>query len=151
MRHDVVKQLGGFRKPFSVCEDFDLCLRMAERGTVANVPEVVLFYRQHMGSACNSTRSKLAGYAQLARALAAERGSRPDKTDRLERGEPVALDFAEGDRVVDPCVQTHRRWGWWALADGHLKTARKYARHALREAPLEMESWKLMACALRGH
>ena len=45
---------------------------MAELGRVANVPDVVLFYRQHMASACNSTRSKLAGYAHLARALAEE-------------------------------------------------------------------------------
>lgn len=149
MRANVARRAGGFRHPFRISEDFDLLLRMSEVGRVANIPQVVLFYRQHMTSTANSGRPRSYHYSRLVTALARERRERG--TDRLQRGEPVAIDFGEMPTVKENRVETHRRWGWWALASGHLKTARKYALHALREAPHQLESWKLLACAIRGH
>ena len=49
------------------------------------------------------------------------------------RGEPVDLDIPPTAQGSNEAATTHRRWAWWALADGHLKTARKYARTALRK------------------
>lgn len=149
MRRGTIEKLGGFRQPFRISEDFDLVLRMSEVGRVANIPEVVLIYRQHMASTANHGRQRCAAYSRLVRQLAAER--RESGTDRLQRGEPVDLDFTGLPSEKSNRIETHRRWAWWALQDGHLKTARKYALHSLREAPLALESWKLLACSVRGH
>jgi glycosyltransferase involved in cell wall biosynthesis len=149
MRRDLALKLGGFRHPFIISEDYDLCLRMSEIGRVANLPDVVLLYRQHMASTVNKDRPKSFTYSRLVRQLAAER--KQQGSDRLQRGEQVELDFGQLPSQRRNLAETHRRWAWWALNDGHLRTARKYALHALRDAPLEKESWKLMACAIRGH
>ena len=47
MRSDKVKRLGGYRKPLKAAEDFDLWLRVAEIGKLANLPEPLLRYRLH--------------------------------------------------------------------------------------------------------
>ena len=38
-----------------------------------------------------------------------------------------------------------------ALKSGHVGTGRKYAVKALMEKPFDKLSWRLAACALRGH
>ncbi len=48
-RRDVAKAVGGYRSDFKGAEDYDLWLRMAERGALANVPDDVLLYRMHGG------------------------------------------------------------------------------------------------------
>ena len=42
-----VLDAGGYRSAFPFCEDYDLWLRLAERGDVANLPDVLLDYREH--------------------------------------------------------------------------------------------------------
>jgi glycosyltransferase involved in cell wall biosynthesis len=149
MRRDAAVKVGGFREPFAIAEDYDLCLRLSEIGRVGNLSEVVLLYRQHMASTANSGRAKTHGYSRLVRELAEER--RTTGTDRLQRGEPVALHFDPLPSKRHNHAETHRRWAWWALGHGYLQTARKYALRSIREAPFHRDSWKLMACALRGH
>jgi glycosyltransferase involved in cell wall biosynthesis len=148
MRRELVVRAGGFRHPFAICEDFDLCLRMADLGRVGNLPDVVFYYRQHMASTCNSGRGRFDAYVKLVQALARER--RGGGSDRLQRGEPVIVEFDDLPSEHKNRVETHSRWAWWALRAGHVKTARKYALQTMRDAPLNKESWKLFACALRG-
>lgn len=48
MRRDVVLKVGGYRKIFKHCEDYDLWLRITECGYgIANLPKVLLKYRVH--------------------------------------------------------------------------------------------------------
>ena len=89
MRRDSAMAVGGFREPFVISEDYDLCLRLSEVGRVANLPEVILHYRQHMGSTVNAGRPRSSTYSRLARELAWERRARGQ--DRLQRGEKVAV------------------------------------------------------------
>jgi glycosyltransferase involved in cell wall biosynthesis len=149
MRREAAIKAGGFREPFAIAEDYDLCLRLSEIGRVGNVPEVVLHYRQHMASTANAGRAKTQAYSRLVRELAQER--RTVGTDRLQRGEAVAVQFDILPSRRRNHAETHRRWAWWALGHGYLRTARKYALRSLREAPFHKDSWKLLACALRGH
>ncbi|HUO07673.1 MAG TPA: glycosyltransferase [Phycisphaerae bacterium] len=148
MRREAALKVGGFREPLRIGEDYDICLRMSEVGRVGNVPEVVLYYRQHMASTANAGRAKCAAYRGLVKELAAERRWRG--TDRLQRGEKVDVDFGAMPGERDVRAETHRRWAWWALAEGHWRTSRKYALRALRDAPLDRKSWKLLACSIRG-
>jgi glycosyltransferase involved in cell wall biosynthesis len=49
-RGSAIRQLGGYRSPFSAADDFDLLLRLSEVGRLANLPEVLFQYRFHLGS-----------------------------------------------------------------------------------------------------
>src|SRR5262245_13894441 len=50
IRKDAVIEIGGYRSEYAHAEDLDLWLRLAERGKLANLSEVVLKYRLHSGS-----------------------------------------------------------------------------------------------------
>lgn len=51
IRRDVLLDVGGYREPFTVVQDYDLWLRLAERTRLANLPDRVLAYRFHAGQA----------------------------------------------------------------------------------------------------
>jgi len=149
MRREAALRVGGFREPFAIAEDFDLCLRLSESGRVANLPQTLLYYRQHLASTANAGRPKTYAYSALARQLARER--RETGHDRLQRGETVRVQFDRTATRRQNANDAHARWAWWALGEGHLHTARKYALRTLKGAPLSIESWRLALCALRGH
>jgi GT2 family glycosyltransferase len=46
MRADALRKIGGYREQFVVAQDLDLFLRLAEVGRLANLPEVLLRWRQ---------------------------------------------------------------------------------------------------------
>ena len=50
VRRDVLTAVGGFRSEFDLAEDNDLCQRVSETWEVANLPDVLLQWRYHMGS-----------------------------------------------------------------------------------------------------
>ena len=50
MRAVAVREAGCYRDEFSTGEDLDLFLRLAEIGKLANLPDVLFEYRQHLGS-----------------------------------------------------------------------------------------------------
>jgi glycosyltransferase involved in cell wall biosynthesis len=142
MRKSLVLACGGYRDQFPHAEDLDLFLRLAEVGRLANLPEVLLDYRQHRGSI---------GYrhAEVQRD-SARRAVAEAKTRRGHGGEEKEPE--EGCTSSDMTIAAvHRKWGWWALAGRNLPTARKHAFIALRLQPFESENWKLIACVFRGY
>ena len=48
-RKDSVMRVGGYRRALAKAEDYDLWLRMSEKGRLANLPEAMLRYREHPG------------------------------------------------------------------------------------------------------
>jgi glycosyltransferase involved in cell wall biosynthesis len=50
MRRDIVEQLGGFSEQLRYGEDWDMWIRVLERGPAAIVEKSVLLYRWHLGS-----------------------------------------------------------------------------------------------------
>lgn len=139
MRRDAVNKLGGYRQDLCVSEDLDLFLRLAEIGKLANLPEVLLQYRQHLTSV-NFTRYK--EQKAVKRQIVAEAYRR--------RGMTMPAEWRFQERRLLPHPEQHRRWGWAALQNGNIHVARKHAWAAMRGAPLQIESWRLTACALRG-
>lgn len=82
MRADVFRSLGGYRPVVDGAEDYDLWLRMSERGELANIPEFLLSYRSFPMPACTAGARKQLLAARLARLSAtARRGLRPDFID----------------------------------------------------------------------
>jgi glycosyltransferase involved in cell wall biosynthesis len=142
MRRDAVLAVGKYRT-FPVIEDVDLFLRLAERGRIANLPEVLLRYRIHA-----SNISKAASYHDTIDWVYDE----IVRDARRRRGLPEA-DGSAAPRPtrVDPApVEEREKWAWWALTAGNLETARKHARWVLARAPLSPRSWKLLYCVFRG-
>lgn len=140
MRREAFEQVGGYHDDHPCAEDLDLFLRLAECGQVANLPEVLTKYRQHLASQ---------GYAlqQLTRhSLHAATDSA-----RLRRGLPP-LEWDNADTIRQATTADHyRKWSWWSLGGGNVRTARKYAIAAVQQQPFSIESWRTIYCSLRGH
>lgn len=142
MRKSLVLACGGYRDQFPHAEDLDLFLRLAEVGRLANLPEVLLDYRQHQDSI---------GYRHTeAQRDSARRAVAEAKTRRGCGGAEKEPDEGWSSSGMT-IAAVHRRWGWWALAGRNLPTARKHAFIALRLQPFESENWKLIACVFRGY
>ena len=105
-------------------EDLDLFLRLAEHGRLANLPEVLLSFRQHFASTCVQhsdvqTRLKLA----VVKEAYQRRG--------LPRKEPLQL---PKEVRLTGCAQ-HLSWAMFALRRGRAAQALRHARNALHTAP----------------
>jgi glycosyltransferase involved in cell wall biosynthesis len=141
IRKSALDAIGGYHH-YLYAEDLDLLLRLAEIGRLENLKESLLRYRQHIGSI--SYRHKIEQTRAATRAII-DAGKR--------RGLPLLevtgnlLPPAQNETIPD----IHRRWGWWALTSGNLEAARKHAFRALRLQPVSIKSWRLAACAVRGH
>ena len=137
LRAEAVRKVGGYRAQFMPCEDFDLWLRLAEVGRVANLPERLLKKRLLVGSAVATNLQK---QRRLVEQILRETWQR-----RGLSGQPALPPRRLNDRA-----DLLRQWGWMALKSGQVGTGRKYAIKALVEKPFDKLSWRLAACALRG-
>jgi glycosyltransferase involved in cell wall biosynthesis len=140
MRADAVKAVGGYRPLFQWVEDLDLFLRLAERGRLANIEQFLLNYRQHTESV-NRTRS--AQQAELADACVRDAYQRRGQTP------PAGWKFVPKPKPAKD-VQL-RTWAWRAMKAGNVPAARKHAVELWKTAPLSMESWRTLLCAMRGY
>ena len=85
-RREAVLAAGGYRAALAPAEDLDLWLRLAERGPLANLDDVVVRYRVHPGQSGAARAGHQVRAALAARALAARR----------RRGEPEPMPPAGG-------------------------------------------------------
>lgn len=143
IRTEAMRAIGSYR--LLKDEDLDLFLRLAEYGKVANLPEVLLRYRQHPKSAGHQYYAEMVTSVRQAVAEARIRRALPP----LKSSEALALDGSSWRGPVKN-AQYHRKWAWWAIQGGHPATARKHALVALREDPLSLESWRVALFAVRG-
>ena len=139
MRREAVMKVGGYRDDLAVSEDLDLFLRLAEHGKVANLPEVLLHYRQHLHSV---------NYTKYDQQKAVKRQIVGDAYKRRGMQMPAGWSFRE--RKILPHAEQYRRWGWAAMRNKNVPVARKHAWAALQKAPLSIDSWRLTVCAIRG-
>jgi glycosyltransferase involved in cell wall biosynthesis len=139
MRAEAVRAIGGYRSQWVPIEDLDLFLRLTEIGRAANLPDILLHYRQHPGSA-NHTR--FAEQEEKKRMLLREVFAR--------RGVIVPPDWALPVARPMPLVEEIRIWGWRAINRGRISAARRHAMSLLKMSPMSRESWRLVYCALRG-
>jgi glycosyltransferase involved in cell wall biosynthesis len=140
MRRDALERVGGYRVEKNIVEDLDLFLRLAEVGRLANVPERLLQYRQHLGSVVRTHFDK-----QLSLREAVIR----EAYERRGRAVPEPLELCPRTAFT-PQEQT-RRWAWHALRLGEPAAARGHAKRLLRMQPFSPDAWKVMLCALRGY
>jgi len=140
MRTAAIRQVGGYRDQYDTLEDLDLFLRLAEIGKLANLPDVLLKYRQHFSSV---THRKYEQQMKIRQAIFDETYAR--------RGIAAPPPVAATNSGPRHWYQQHRSWAWAALKAGNVATARKHALATVRQAPWRGDSWKVLACALRGY
>jgi len=140
MRAAACRAIGGYRAEYPHAEDLDFFLRLGELGRLENMPESLLQYRTHPSSV--SARHMEVQWQSAKKAVEAalvRRGADPLT---------VAIADRSHERIETP-AELHRKWSWWALDSGHLRTARKHARLALLADPLSASNAKLVACVIR--
>jgi len=145
MRRDVAIKVGGFRELFKMGEDFDLLLRMSEVGKMANLPDVLYRYRQHLSNVCNSSMLSQywwPDYREAILALARERRERG--TDKLQRGEDVVFTVSRPANKKRQEAITYAGWAHAALRSDNFPLAAKYAWAAIRIKPITAEYWILL-------
>ncbi len=140
MRRSAMLAVGGYDPSLTYGEDLDFFLKLAEIGRLANLPDVLLNYRQHLSSM--GQRRTAEQSATLRRAVQAA---------HRRRGLTAPPETALADRkpLLLPAEQ-YRRWGWSALRLGKKRIARRHATAAVRTSPWSPESWRMLYCALRG-
>jgi glycosyltransferase involved in cell wall biosynthesis len=141
MRAAAVRSIGGYDVTYRTNQDHDLFLRLAEIGRLANLPEVLLKYRQHLQSV---------GTKKLVEDPKARTVFQIVKAAHDRRG----IGFIEpqtGKPGPATPMELRMNWWWWSLQAGNVSTARRHAWSMLREAPWSGTSWRAVYCALRGH
>jgi len=142
MRQSAVVEIGGYHGEFPHAEDIDLFLRLAEIGELANLPDVLLDYRQHLGSIGYQHRE--AQKKSVKRAV--------EVTLKRRQLDEYSLPEIENKEIQAPSLaDVHCKWGWWALSGKNLATARKHALKAIIKKPFDLGNLKLLACVLRGY
>lgn len=140
MRRDTLEAVGGYNEKYRTSQDMELWLRLAEVGKLANQPEILLKYRQHLESAnfAKAEQQKKLKVQILSEAY-----------DRRGIGpfDPASL---QPPPISDP-FQVRKRWGWAALKTRHMQAARAHAWANIKQRPTSMEMWKLLFFAVRGH
>lgn len=140
MRRDAALRAGGFREPFRIGEDFDLFLRLSESGQMANLSDVIYFYRQHLSSVCATLGPQWVAYRDAILELAKER--RTTGSDKLQRGERLDIAATPLANMRPFEARTYARWANAALQNGNASLAWKYTIASLTKQPKSREGWK---------
>ena len=139
MRTRAAREVGGFRAPFEMGEDFDLLLRLGERGRMANLQEVLYLYRQHTSSVCASLGARWPVYRDEILALARER--RETGSDRLIRGERLKIS-APAVRGRSGARHVYLSWAEIARGNRDRGLAINYSIAALLRWPFSLTAWR---------
>ena len=140
VRRQTMLDCGGYNVDACPAEDLDMWLRVGEVGEVANVPELILKYRQHARSVSATQHDVQVRNTRLACERAWQRRGvqgalSPDVNSRPGQDRESQFDFQV-------------RWGWWAFNSGQRLTSAVYAWRAIRLQPWREPGWKLLACAV---
>jgi glycosyltransferase involved in cell wall biosynthesis len=119
MRRSAVEAVGGYREKFRTCADHDIYIRLAELGRVANLPEVLLCYRQHYSSLTRLKSDQQHNLRLIQREARERRNLSPLKDEPLPPiQEPEALQRRQKMRL-------RYTWAEIAMREGYVSSALK--------------------------
>lgn len=127
IRKEAILKVGGYRQECNYAEDYDLWLRLAEIGQLANLPEVLVEYRQHVQSVGYKHREAQLKATKLA-------------VDESKKRRGLLIDATE--EVPEPLPSLsdiHLKWAWWALMANNRQTAKKHGFKAFLKSPFSLE------------
>lgn len=145
MRANALRALGGYRQLVNRYSlDYDLVLRLAEMGTIGNLPDRLVRYRIHPGQITAQKMEAQIRSAHLYRALARQRrrGDAEDVPRAL--AEIDAAPRVLRDALVGGCLF------WAAMMEGFDRAqARGLRWRAMRTAPADPRVWRMLASRVR--
>ena len=130
--------VGGYQERFKTAEDLDLYLRLAERGKLLNLSDVLLQYRIHLGSVNFSKYEQQTKEVKtiLDEAYARRRLIMPENILKRRKQSLDKLDY-------------YRNWARMSIQAGYISTARKYAYRTLRQDFFSYQSWRMFAATIK--
>jgi glycosyltransferase involved in cell wall biosynthesis len=120
VRREALTKVGAYNEKYLLAQDYDLLLRLAEIGLLANLPDVLLGYRIHSSGATFIKRKEQQTYALIACLNAHDR-----------RSTPVSDIFISYLACPDVQIISHADLARNALNAGYMASAEKHARQAL--------------------
>ena len=150
-RRRVYEVLGGYAEDLFLAEDYDYWLRASVSFRLAQLHKDLYCYRLHDSSLTETQAEgvRLATVRVLRRNLPAMRWMSSELRSRAWSN-LSQLESADWTKKLSQ-PERRRMWAWWTLKAKDVSSARKHAFKALRLAPLSLESWRVLACAIRGH
>ncbi|QDU34452.1 Putative glycosyltransferase EpsE [Poriferisphaera corsica] len=143
-RTDAFRDIGGYsERPCAT--DYDLALKLAEKGRIANLPEVLYYWRQHLKSTSSNKSIEQARCAFQAWIDARNRRDLPIDHNTAER-------LGDEIKTMKPATKAQilSLWSRYALHYGELPVARKHAMHALARNPFCLQNWRIFKWSLTG-
>jgi len=130
-RRKALVQCGGYRIQYNYIEDLDLYVRLLEIGRLANLPDVLLHYRQHSLSVNHVKGSRSVQAAEIIAPLRRAKGLPVLSAEALGKGAPKLA--GPGD--------CRRKWALDAAEGGNFDCAMANALLAVRHQPLNRTNW----------
>ncbi|MBD3275446.1 MAG: glycosyltransferase [Candidatus Marinimicrobia bacterium] len=129
MRKDAVEKIGGYREKFRSCADHDLYLQLSEIGKVANLPDILLKYRQHYSSMTMNQTDQQYNLYHIKKEARNRRGLKRMDDESVPEIVPKKK-FSRKERM-----EIHYQWGKIALKSGKYLTAMKHLGTSIRLHP----------------
>jgi glycosyltransferase involved in cell wall biosynthesis len=140
MRRSDVLAVGGYQPGLRTCEEHDLFLRLAERGRLANMPDLLGAMRKHPGS------FTAIGHVEDSNTL-----RRKVIADALQRrGLPPGSRCPRTWRAPQSLAEWHATWAGEAFFHGYRFSGWKHLRRALRCNPLCPAALRIFVDATLG-
>jgi len=137
IRRDLLLRAGSYRREYEWVEDLDLWLRLGEIGELANLTDVILKYRRHLGSVTH-----------LRETTQQARREQTLREARLRRGMPPAEPAAVG--IQSTPAGTMSNWALLALQNRYWGSAIRLSARAVRRFPASAQPWVALFLSLTG-
>ena len=133
-RRAALIQCGGYRQQYNFIEDLDLYVRLLAVGRLANLPDVLLHYRQHANSVNHLKGSRSVQAAEIIAPLRQIKRLPPLTPEQLAKDAPKLT-------RLDDC---YRKWALDAAEGQNFQSAWANAVQAVRRNPLEKANWSCL-------
>jgi glycosyltransferase involved in cell wall biosynthesis len=144
VRTAILRGLGGYREALRYGHDYDMVLRVAEKGAVVLLPAPLLLYRFHVESVTGRKVFLQGAYAEVARECARRRArGEPEGLDELA----AAIRVPEGAPLDRARARVHYQIAEWQFRDGRVREARPHLRAALRGEPFRPLSLAMLVAS----
>ncbi|MDC8753601.1 glycosyltransferase [Erythrobacter sp. sf7] len=140
IRTSAIRDIGGYRDTYTSAEDVDLFLRLAEVGSLVNLEEVVLRYRQHTESI---------GYKK--RFEQRHSGWRAARDAAARRGQIFTLPEPRQTEAEVQLSDIFLKWAWWAHSEGNMTTFWHYARRFVFAKPFSQQTLRLLYAGIKSN
>jgi glycosyltransferase involved in cell wall biosynthesis len=132
VRTTILRGLGGYREALRYSHDYDMVLRVAEKGAVVLLPAPLLLYRFHVESVTGRKVFLQGAFAEVARECARRRArGEPERLEELV----AAIRVPEGAPLERAKARVHYQIAEWQFRDGRVREARPHLKAALRGEP----------------